>query len=181
MSRMPEITRRAAVAEDGREIFDYIEKTRGRVGLPYSVFLHHPELAYRKLHVGSYVRFETTLPRNVSELTICTAAREIDCRFEWAAHAGAAAPEGISEGTIDVIAFKRDLDGLSDEEALPIRFARQLLQQHQVEADTFEQARRRFGDQGVIDLTATVGYYSLMACLLNALEVVPPSTAPQLP
>src|SRR4029079_5635260 len=137
MTRLPEIRTRDELPEESREIFDYIEKTRGGVHLPYSVFLHLPELAYRKLHVGSYVRFETSLPRNVSELAICTAAREFDCRFEWAAHAGGAAREGISDATIDVIAFKRELDGLSDDEALPIRFARQLLRAHRVDDETY--------------------------------------------
>src|SRR6476620_3018514 len=117
---MPDTASREQVAEDGREIFDYIEKTRGRVGLPYSVFLHHPELAYRKLHVGSYVRFETTLPRDVQELAICTAAREFDYEFEWAMHATAADRVGISEAAMDVIANKRELEGLTDDEALPI-------------------------------------------------------------
>jgi 4-carboxymuconolactone decarboxylase len=178
---MPEITSREDVAEDGREIFDYIEKTRGRVGLPYSVFLHHPELAHRKLHVGSYVRFETTLPRNVSELAICTAAREIDCRFEWAAHAGAAAREGISEATIDVIAFKRNLDGVSDEEALPIRFARQLLRAHRVDDETYQAALQRYGERGVIELGATIGYYVMSGCWMNLMQIEPPADRPQLP
>src|SRR4051812_49930299 len=106
MTRLPERTSREELREESREICDYTEQTRGGVHLPYSIFLHHPELAYRKLHVGSYVRFETSLPRNVQELAICTAAREFDCEFEWAMHAGAAQRVGISEAAMDVIANK---------------------------------------------------------------------------
>jgi 4-carboxymuconolactone decarboxylase len=58
---------------------------------------------------------------------------------------------------------------------------RELLQQKRVADATFAAATQRYGTQGVIDLTATVGYYSLMACLLNALEVIPPPEATQLP
>src|SRR6185436_14213197 len=178
---MPEIKSREDIAEDGREIFDYIEKTRGRVGLPYSVFLHHPELAYRKLHVGSYVRFETSLPRNVSELAICAAAREFDCRFEWAAHAGAAARVGVSAEAVDVIAYKRELDGLSDEEALPVRFTRELLRDHRVSDETYAAATERYGQRGVIELAGTVGYYVMSACWMNLMEIDPPADRPQLP
>ena len=167
---------REDVAEEAREIFDYIEKTRGGVHLPYSVFLHHPELAYRKLHVGSYVRFETTLPRNVSELAICTAAREIDCRFEWAAHAGAASRVGVSAAAIDVIAYKRELDGLSDEEALPMRFARELLRDHRVSEETYAARHKRYGQRGVIELAGTVGYYVMSACWMNLMQIDPPAT-----
>src|SRR4051812_34561634 len=181
MPRMPEITSRNQIPESEREIFDYIEKTRGGVHLPYSVFLHHPELAYRKLHVGSFVRFDTSLPRNISELAICTAAREFDCRFEWAAHAGAAARVGISPETIDVIAHKRDLGSLTDEEALPIRFARQLLREHRVDPETYAIALERYGERGVIELSATVGYYIMSACWMNLMEIEPPADRPQLP
>jgi 4-carboxymuconolactone decarboxylase len=104
MARLPEIQSRDELPEAERGIYDYIEETRGGVRLPYSLFLHHPELAYRKLHVGSYVRFESSLPHDIAELAICTAAREFDCRFEWAAHAGAAPRAGVSAAALDVIA-----------------------------------------------------------------------------
>src|SRR5690349_17332428 len=116
MARLPEITSRHQLAEDERHVWDYVEKSRGRMGLPYSVFMHHPELALRKLEVGHFVRFDTSLPRNVSELAICTAAREMDCRFEWAMHATAAERAGISAEAMDAIAHRRALDGLTDEE-----------------------------------------------------------------
>jgi 4-carboxymuconolactone decarboxylase len=124
MPRLPEITSRDDLPEGERHVWDYVEKSRGRIGLPYSVFMHHPELALRKLEVGHFVRFDTSLPRNVSELAICTAAREFDCRFEWAMHAPAAERAGISEAAMQAIAHRDDLDALSDEEALPIRLAR---------------------------------------------------------
>ena len=181
MARLPEITSREALPENEREIFDYIEKTRGRVGLPYSVFLNHPELAYRKLHIGSFVRFDSSLPRNVSELAICTAAREFDCRFEWAAHAGAAPRAGVSQQAMEAIAFKGELDGLDEEEALPIRFARQLLRQHRVDDQTYAAALQRFGVRGVLELGAAVGYYIMSACWMNLTEIEPPLDRPQLP
>jgi 4-carboxymuconolactone decarboxylase len=181
VARLPEIRSREELPEEERGIFDYIEKTRGGVHLPYSLFLHHPELAYRKLHVGSYVRFESSLPRNVAELAICTAAREFDCRFEWAAHAGAASRVGVSPEAVDVIAHKRDLDGLSDEEALPIRFARQLLREHRVTDETYAAALERYGKRGVMELAAAVGYYVMSACWMNLLEIEPPADRPQLP
>jgi 4-carboxymuconolactone decarboxylase len=181
MTRLPEITSRDELPEESREIFDYIEKTRGGVHLPYSVFLHLPELAYRKLHVGSYVRFETSLPRNVSELAICTAAREFDCQFEWAAHAGAASRVGVSAEAVDVIAYKRELDSLSDEEAVPVRFTRELLRDHRVSEQTYTIATQRYGRKGVIELAGTVGYYVMSACWMNLMEIDPPADRPQLP
>ena len=181
MARLPEIQSRDELPEAERQIYDYIEKTRGGVHLPYSLFLHHPELAYRKLHVGSFVRFESSLPRNIAELAICTAAREFDCRFEWAMHAGGAARVGVSAEAIDVIANNRDLDGLTDEEALPIDFARQLLRGHRVDQQTYDAALQTYGTRGVMELSAAVGYYVMSACWMNLMEIDPPADRPQLP
>jgi 4-carboxymuconolactone decarboxylase len=181
MARLPEIRSRDELPEAERGIYDYIEQSRGRVGLPYSLFLHVPELAYRKLHVGSYVRFDSSLPHAVAELAICTAAREFDCRFEWAAHAGAAPKAGVSDQALDAIAHKRDVDTLTADEALPITFARQLLREHRVADETYAEALERYGTRGVMELAATVGYYVMSACWMNLLEIEPPADRPQLP
>ena len=87
----------------------------------------------------------------------------------------------MSAEAIDIIGHHRSLEGLSDEEALPVRFARALLIDHDVPDATFAAARQRYGDQGVIDLAATVGYYAMIGALFNALAIEPPAEAPQLP
>src|SRR3970282_115890 len=75
----------------------------------------------------------------------------------------------------------RELAAFSDERALPVRFARALLIDHRVPDATFEAVRRRYGDQGVIDLAATVGYYAMIGALFNALAIEPSPEAPKLP
>ena len=108
MLRVKEITSREQVAEDEREFFDQVAALRGEIRLPYSVYLNHPPLAVRKLHIGSYVRFETSLPADVSEVAICTAAREVDCDFEWYAHSRGATRAGVSEQTLEAIKSRGD-------------------------------------------------------------------------
>ena len=60
-------------------------------------------------------------------------------------------------------------------------YGRQILRDHRVSADTFEAAKAKFGEQGVTELTATIGYYGMLACALNAFEVTPSTDMPQLP
>src|SRR3972149_5181268 len=173
MPRLPEILDRDALPEDKREAFDYLVKTRGSVRLPFPPLLHSPDVAQRVAHVGTYVRFESGLAANVRELAVLTAARELDVAFEWAAHVRGANDAGLSQAAVDAIAHRRDLAGLSEEEALPVRFARALLIDHRVPDATFEAARRRYGDPGVIDLAAAAGYYSMIGALFNALAIEP--------
>ena len=62
-----------------------------------------------------------------------------------------------------------------------IRYGRELLRGKRVSDRTFGAARERFGVQGVTELTATLGYYAMLACALNAFEVEPDEGAERLP
>ena len=62
-----------------------------------------------------------------------------------------------------------------------VQFARELLDQHRVSDDVFAAVKKRFGESGAIELTATIGYYSMIACVLTATEIESPAGSLQLP
>ena len=171
MARIPQITRREDVPPDQRGVYDEIAESRGRVGGPFSVLLNSPEVARRVAHLGSYLRFESGLSPAVRELAIMATAHENDCAFEWAGHKRLASEAGVREQAIEVIASGAAPEGLSEDEALVVGYARELFREHRVSDATFQAARTRFGDRGVTELTTTMGYYAMMACTLNAFEV----------
>jgi 4-carboxymuconolactone decarboxylase len=183
MTRIFEISSREDLPQDKRHIFDAIAETRGRVagGGPFGLLLNSPEVAGRTAHLGTYIRFESVLSRVASELAILTTARECDCEFEWAAHVRLAQQAGAREEAIDVIGHRHPLDRLTQEEAMIVAYGRELLGDHKVSNATFEAVRARYGDQGVTDLTATMGYYAMIACTLNSFELEPLPGAPRLP
>ncbi|MBI4339804.1 MAG: carboxymuconolactone decarboxylase family protein [Chloroflexi bacterium] len=172
--RIPVVTAREGLPEEHRPIFDEIAGSRGgRVAGPFQVLLHSPELARRIAHAGSYVRFQSLLPPDVRELAIIAAARMSDCVYELAAHEPLARQAGVGE---QAIAALRDGGRLSDvppAEAQVIQFTQELLKTNRVSEATYQAALGRFGDQGLVELSATVGYYSMIACVLNAFEVQP--------
>jgi 4-carboxymuconolactone decarboxylase len=177
VARVKEVSSREDVAPEERELFDQVAALRGEIRLPYSVFLNHPPLAVRKLHLGSYVRFETGLPKAVSEIAICTAARQLDCDFVWYAHSRAAERAGVSQLTLDAIRTQAEAAGLDATEALTIDLTRQLLVRHRIEDATYRAAVDQWGERGVIELVATIGYYVMSACWMNALEILPPEVS----
>jgi hypothetical protein len=71
--------------------------------------------------------------------------------------------------------------GLTPTEAEIVAYATGLLGAHRVEAGLFEGLRKRLGPGGMVDLTATVGYYAMLACTLNAFDVQPEPGADLLP
>ena len=104
--RLPEVSSRDALPEDKRHIYDYLAETRGAVRPPFSVLLNHPDVCYLVSQVGTFARFKSDLTKDVIETATLTAAREFDCRFEWAAHVPQARNAGVSEDVIQAIASK---------------------------------------------------------------------------
>ena len=181
MARITHITTKDQVPADKTHIFESIASSRGQVSGPFAVLLNSPEVAGRAAHLGTYLRFESTLDAIDRELAIITTSREFDCGYEWAAHARLAKEAGVRQEAIDVVANRGSLDSLTDDEALIIRYGRELFRDHRVSDATFDAAKAKFGDQGVTDLTATMGYYGMLACALNTFQVEPPPDSPKLP
>lgn len=174
MPRVPLLNSRELVPEASLEVFDEIIASRGRITPTFGVMLHSPELSRRVAHLGTLIRFESSLPVPVREMAALTAAHIGKCAYEWGAHQASSREHGISEAAIETLLQERAVDGLNEIEALVIRYGRQLLRDHVVDEETFEAARARFGEQGVIDLSATIGYYSMVGCVLNATGVGAP-------
>lgn len=171
--RVPVITDRAQLPEGQRHNFDRIEESRGHVSEPFCVLLNSPEVGGRVGHLGTYIRFESQLAGPERELTILATAREWDCAYEWAVHESLARETGVRDAAIKTLTKQRNTDGLTETEALIIRYTRAVLREHEISESLFATAKDQFGVQGLTDLTATIGYYSLLACVLNAFDVTP--------
>jgi 4-carboxymuconolactone decarboxylase len=127
------------------------------------------------------VRFDGSLPQTVRELAIITVARALDAQYEWAAHAVLARRAGVSDEVIAAIRERKAPAGLTADEAQVWGFADVLLRQHRVSDKDFNALQARFGLEGLVDLTAVVGYYAMIACALNAFGVEPTPGEPLLP
>lgn len=171
MARIATITKKEELAPAGQKVFDAIAQSRGVVGGPWLALLHSPEMAQRTMHLGSYVRFESTLDHKVLEFTALVAARELDCKHEWAAHVNHAQKAGVSLETIRMVHEKKGAEIFSSEDAQIVSFVREMIQTHRVSEPTFQAIFNRFGEKGIVELTATIGYYAMLACTLNTFDV----------
>jgi len=181
MARLPEVTR-DQLKPGGQKCYDEIAGSRGSVSGPYGILLHSPDLAARVAHTGAYVRFDFDMPDSLKEVVIITTAREIKSQYEFAAHARLARKAGVSEETIRAIAQGTAPEGLSGEEELLVRYTRELLGDHKISDATFNAVRGRYGDRGVVDLTALIGHYLLVGQVLAAFDVdLAPGMTPELP
>ena len=181
MARIRQITARNDVPAEKRHIFDAIAGSRGSVRGPFSALMNSPEVAGRTGHLGEYLRFETSLSPQELELAVITTSREFDSSYEWSAHSVLALKAGVRDEAVETVANRGALESLTRDEALIVGYVRELLREHKVSDATYRAAMDRFGEQGLTDLTATVGYYAMLACVLNAFEVEQPPGTPVLP
>jgi 4-carboxymuconolactone decarboxylase len=119
------------------------------------------------------LRKEAGFDEDVLELAILVAAREMDSKFEWAAHEPAAIDAGVPAGTIDVVRFKKATDGLTETEILIIEFGRQLFRERRIDADRYAAARAMFGDKQLVDFVILITQYSGTALVLRAFDMQP--------
>jgi 4-carboxymuconolactone decarboxylase len=170
MARLTPITSKDQVAATDHATVDAIVKSRGALQGPFTMFLHCPELAGRVAHLGAYVRFEGSLDMRVRVLAAMVVAREFEAVYVWGAQTGSARKQGVPETTITAIREKHSR-GLPPEDAQVVDFTRQLLTRHRVDDATLKALRQRFGDDGLIQLTGAIGYYSMLAMTVNACEL----------
>jgi len=170
MARLTPITSKQQVAAKDQAIVDGIVASRGALQGPFTMFLHCPDLAGRLAHLGAFVRFEGSLDMRVRVLAAMTVARELDAVYVWGAQTGQARKLGVPEATIASIREKHSR-GLPPEDAQIVDFTRTLLRQHRVDDATVKTLRARFGDDGFIQLTGAIGYYSMLSMTVNACEL----------
>jgi 4-carboxymuconolactone decarboxylase len=170
MARLTPITSKDQVAAKDHAIVDAIAASRGAIQGPFTMFLHSPEIAGRVAHLGAFVRFEGSLDMRVRVLAAMAAARELDAVYVWGAQAGGARRLGVPESTIAAIRDKHTR-GMPPEDAQIVEFTLQLLRKHRVDDATFKAIQERFGNDGLIQLTGAIGYYSMLAMTVNACEL----------
>ena len=170
MVRLTSITSKDQVPAKDHAIVDAIVDSRGALHGPFSMFLHSPELAGRVAHLGAFVRFEGSLDMRIRVLAAMTAAREFDAVYVWGAQTGSARRQGVPEATITAIREKH-MRGVPAEDAQIIDFTLQLIRKHRVDDATFKAMQARFGNDQLLQLTGTIGYYVMLAITVNACEL----------
>ncbi|WP_417509745.1 carboxymuconolactone decarboxylase family protein [Microbacterium sp.] len=133
----------------------------------------------RVQQVGEFLRFEGRLDRDLFELTILTVARHWNQQFEWGHHQPIALKAGVPESVIEDIAAGRRPRSGRQELADVWEMTRELLSTGKVSDETFAHVRP-LGDETLVELTTTIGYYTTLALIMNVDQSPAPADAPRL-
>jgi 4-carboxymuconolactone decarboxylase len=172
----------------GREVWDGVAGARGgelvndEGGLigPFNAFVHAPGVGRHLSALGGRLRFKTSIPRRLSELAIITVGAAWKAEFEWWVHARMAREHGVSDVVLDAIGRGDDPPFDADDERAIYTVALQLTGTGQLDQGAYDAAQRLLGDEGMVELVALCGYYTLISYVLNAFAVpLPAGAAPQ--
>lgn len=161
-----------AMTPEQRRVYDkVVSGPRGKIEGPLRAALHNAELADRWQALGALLRYNTTLPPRLSEIAILVTGRACQSPFEWYAHRRESEKIGIEQDILEAILAQTEPPFTSTDEALVYRYALELNRHNSVSDATYAQTLERFGDRTVVELTALVGYYTMVAMTLNAHEI----------
>lgn len=161
-----------------RAVYDaVVSGPRGTLVGPLRAALHRPELADRWQQLGAVLRYGTCLPAKLNELAIVATGRHWNAQVEFHIHARAAEKAGLAPAIVEAIRDGRRPDFDDADEADVYDYACQMLTSGRVSDAVYDRVRGRWGDLGVVDLTALIGYYSMVAMTLNAHRIPLPDGA----
>ena len=183
MARLTPV-RPEAMTDDQRTLYEAILGGKRGPGMrredgaligPFNAMLLNPHVGDRVQRLGEALRFDISLPRNVIEVATLVVGSHWRAQFEWWAHERLAKQAGVSEAVIAAIKDGERPDFSNDDEAGAYDVASELYRTQRLTDASYAKAVQRFGESGVFELIALVGYYSLVSLLLNGFDVLLPA------
>jgi 4-carboxymuconolactone decarboxylase len=141
---------------------------------PFRVYMRSPELAGKLEAVSDYVRWGTGLEPRLTELAIMITARQWSSQWIWRGHYRAAVRGGLDPSVgADIAAGKRP-EKTKEDETILYNYATEMYRDKAVSDATYAAAVKQFGEKGLVDLVATMGYYDTVAMTLITAKAVAP-------
>ncbi len=170
MPRLPIPSDTDEFPEETRAAVRHILETRKSMPPPSSYLTYAGKAGELLSDLVDHLRYHTTLTQAETELAICTAARAANADYIWNAHVKRGLAAGTREEAIEAIDTYGPLDDLTADEAMIIRLGREVLEDGKVSEDTFQTVRERYGENGLMELTALMSVYMMNASVLRVMD-----------
>ena len=173
MARLPYVEP-ATAPEHVRELLEQLP-----VKLNVFRMMAHAETDFRPLvGLGTAILGRQKLSAKLRELAILRVAALSSARYEWVQHVPIAQATGASAA--QVAALERGdiaADAFDPLECAVLRFTTEVVRDVRASEATFAELARRLSAQEVVELIITVGYYMMIARLLEttAVDLDPPA------
>lgn len=142
---------------------------------PFNALAMAGDLGYAVQDVGQALRFKGSLRADARELAILLVARGWRCEFEWFAHRAVAQRVGLAENVIAAVGRGETPEIEDPVLVATLSVTKELLDNRTISSQVYESAEQILGQDLLVELALLVGYYSMLAGILNGFEVgLPP-------
>jgi 4-carboxymuconolactone decarboxylase len=178
--RMPRIPPEKLTAEQKQAVADFLKlRNANSLTASFETLLRSPELMVRTSAIGEYVR-RSVLPPKLYEFVVVVTARRVDSQYEWDSHYQPALDADLSPTLLKDLAEGQKPSVLTADERILWELLDELHRTNHVSDGTYARAFARFGEQGVVDIVATSGYYMMLGAVLNTTQTTGIGGAPKL-
>ena len=160
----------AQFTEETRAAMRHILATRTTIPPPSSYLTYAGKAGALLSDLVEHLRYHTSLTEAETEIAVCTAVRAANLDYIWDAHVSLGLKAGVREEVISAIDTLGTVEELTPDEALIIRYGRELLETRKVSDETFNAVRKRWGEKGLLEMTAVMGVYTMNATILRAMD-----------
>ncbi|KCV81703.1 hypothetical protein ATO10_10170 [Actibacterium atlanticum] len=154
-------------AEWPAEIADMLSGFAGGLNV-YRTMAHHPALLRAWSNLREHVVNQTSLGAEQSEVVILRTGTRLGSSYEWHQHIIRGRKAGLSDARIARLGGP--LDAITGGDALLAKAVDELFDNNRLSPETCAELSLRIGKHGILDLLATVGFYSTLGYLLNSFE-----------
>lgn len=149
------------------EINDMLSGFAGGLNV-YRTMAHHPALLKAWSDLREHVVRQTSLGAMRSEVVILRTGTRLGSSYEWHQHIVRGRASGLDD--IRITRLGGPLDDIQGEDALLARAVDELFDQKRLSAETYAALKPVIGKLGILDVIATVGFYSTLGFILNSFE-----------
>ena len=177
MPRLKQLDPASLSEEQQWAVQRFVDGRIGAVRGPSDMWLRSAKFADLARQMVEFVRYDTSLPREVVELAILVTGAKWKAQVEFWGHARMAREAGIAAEVIEAIRVgerpkldRADLQATYD-------FVSEYFATNRVSAATYARALAELGEQGMVEVIAASGMYGLVAMTLNVFEAELPAGA----
>lgn len=170
MARVGLVNKEQATPEI-RERFQKMEEKGFRILNVFRVMAHCPQVGYHFLRLGNSILFQGTVPPALRELAILRVGHINQARYEWTHHVPIALRVGVREEQIDSLHDWKNSEKYNERERAVLQYTDEVTRDIRVKDDTFAALREFLNEEGIVELTTTIGYYGMVCRILEALRV----------
>jgi 4-carboxymuconolactone decarboxylase len=170
MARVSFLTKEQA-APKIRERFQKMEDAGFRILNLFKVMAHSPEVGSNFLRLGNAILFKGTLPPNYRELAILRVGDIYKAHYEFTQHIPLGLRAGVKKEQIDSLSNWEGSGKFNEQEEAVLRYTDEVTKNIRVKDDTFAAVRKFLNEEGIVELTTTIGYYGMVCRILESLQI----------